>query len=172
MKQDNFFLCNEAVQKPYHYKGAGLEGIYLLNGYCREEVDGETHVSITDIEGLHNAIGRHLVTHRKALTPREIRFLRNTMGMTQASLAECLGNNSQSVARWEKGETEMPGTSEKLLRAVFMASLLPTDDLVVLRDLLVTKLGELDEMDEVGAAPAQFELYDNWHEKEQKLAFA
>lgn len=172
MKQDNFYLANEEVRKPFHYRNSGLEGIYLLNGYEVEEVDGEEYVTITDIPGLHNAIGRHLVMHRKALTPREIRFLRNTMDLTQAELAERLGNNSQSVARWEKGETDMPGTAEKLLRAVFLASLLTTDELIALRDLLVTKLDVLDELDEINPVAAQFELFDNWHEKQPALACA
>lgn len=164
MKQDNFCLAGEDIRQPYHYTMSGLEGIYLLNGYRIEDVDGEEYVSITDIQGLHCAIGRHLVTHRKALAPREIRFLRNTMGMTQADLADLLGNNSQSVARWEKGACDMPGASEKLLRAVFLASLLSGEELVALRDLLTTTLSELDEMDETSPADAQFELYDNWHQ--------
>jgi len=171
VKKENFYLMGEeTAKKPFQYRACGLEGIYLLNGYEVEEHDGEEHVSIRDVDGLHNAIGRHLVAHRKALAPREIRFLRNTMGITQADLAEMLGNNSQSVARWEKGECEIPGTAEKLLRAVFLASLMTSDELVALRDLLTSKLQELDSMDEIVAAPAQFELFDRWSEREPVAA--
>lgn len=87
------------------------------------------------------------------------------MGLTQAELAARLGNNSQSVARWEKGQTEIPGTSEKLLRALFLASLMRDDDLSALKDLLESRLDQLDDKDEVSPHPAQFELFDRWEEK-------
>lgn len=171
MKTDSFYLTGETVAPaPLHYRACGLEGIYILNGYTVEEHDGERHFSVTDIEGLHKAIGRHLVLHRKALTPREIRFLRNTMDMTQAELAKVLGNNSQSVARWEKGDCEIPGTAEKLLRAIYLASLMTEDELRSLRELLVSQLDELDSLDEVAAAPAQFELLEHWEEREREMA--
>jgi len=166
VKTEKFFLTGESVAKePYHYRTCGLEGIYLLNGYDVEEHDGEEYVSISDIDGLHKAIGRHIVTHRKALSPREVRFLRNTMNLTQAELAKLLSNNSQSVARWEKGECEIPGAAEKLLRVVFMASLMTAEELESLREMLLSKLQELDCMDQLVPAAAQFELFDRWSEK-------
>lgn len=166
MTGENFFLTGEEVRtEPYRYKACGLDGIYLLNGYNVEEHDGDRHVSITDLEGLHQAIGRHLVVNRKGLAPKEIRFLRNTMDLTQAQLAEMLGNTSQSVARWEKGECEMPGTSEKLLRAVFLASLMSDSELSSLRDFLTRRLNELDQLDESNVPEAEFEFCDHWSEK-------
>lgn len=166
MNKEHFQLVGEAVfAEPYHYKACGLDGIYLLNGYYLEDHDGEKHVSIKDMEGLHRAIGKHLVVHRKALAPKEVKFLRNTMDLTQAELAEKLGNNSQSVARWEKGECAMPGPEEKLLRAIFIASLFSADDLAVLRDFLTKKLTELDQMDQLQPPTAQFQLFDEWSEK-------
>lgn len=165
MNGELFFLKGEAASDPYLYKGCGLDGIYLVNGYEFAEHDGERHVSIFDVEGLHQAIGRHLVESRKGLSPKEIRFLRNTMSLSQSKMAALLGNNSQSVARWEKGECEIPGTAEKLLRAVFMASLLREDDLKALKELLGHKLAELDEDDQLQPRPAQFELHDRWEER-------
>ena len=165
MKAEGFYLTGQAVCEPFLYRGCGLEGIYLLNGYAIQEHDDELHVSITDMEGLHETIGRHLVGYRKGLSPKEIKFLRNTMGLTQAELAKRLGNNSQSVARWEKGECEIPGTAEKLLRAVFLASLLRDEDLVALKELLENKLTELDDLDDPHSVSAQFRLFDQWEDK-------
>ena len=170
MKTDQFYLVGEDVKEPLLYRGCGLDGIYLLNGYDVEYHDGDRHVSVMDVEGLHQAIGRHLVNRRKGLSPKEIRFLRNTMGLTQAQMAARLGNNSQSVARWEKGECEIPGTSEKLLRAIFLASLLRQDDLNALKDLLNVRLVELDDRDQVRQDPAQFELFDQWEERPDHAA--
>lgn len=160
---DHFFLSGEEVRAPYLYKGAGLENVYLFNGYSVEQYDGEEYVSITDVDGLHKEIGRHLVQHRKALSPKEIKFLRNTMGLTQAELAEQLGNNSQSVARWEKGQSEIPGTAERLLRAVFLANLPVTDG--ALKTFLQKTLAELDDVDQTSVEVAQFELLDKWEER-------
>jgi DNA-binding transcriptional regulator YiaG len=170
MKPDQFFMVGLEVREPLLYRGCGLDGIYLLNGYSVDQHDGERHVSVSDIDGLHEAIGRHIVSHRKALATKEIRFLRNTLGLTQAELAARLGNTSQSVARWEKGECEIPGTAEKLLRAMFLASLLRDEDLEELKKLLNVRLAELDDQDEVRQAPAQFEFFDKWEERPDSLA--
>jgi len=98
MSTDSFFLTGEDVSaKPYLYRACGLDGIYLMNGYTVETHDGEEHVAVSDIDGLHKAIGRHLVTFRKALSPKEIRFLRNTLDLTQAELAQRLGNTTNPL---------------------------------------------------------------------------
>jgi DNA-binding transcriptional regulator YiaG len=170
MTGDHFYLVGESVTDPILYKGCGLDGIYLLNGYEYWEHEGDSYINISDIDGLHNAIGRYLVSNRKSLSPKEIRFLRKTMGLTQAELAAKLGNNSQSVARWEKGECEIPGASEKLLRATFLASLIREEDLVALKELLLNALPELDERDELKPKSVQFRLFDRWEETEAKSA--
>ncbi|MFT4056727.1 MAG: helix-turn-helix domain-containing protein [Novosphingobium sp.] len=163
---ETFYLNSEDVRKePVLYRACGLDEIYLLNGYDLEDHDGEQFMSVQKMEELHQAIGRHLVTHRKGLAPKEIRFLRNTMDLTQAELAARLGNNAQSVARWEKGECEVPGASEKLLRVVFLASLLSDGEMAALKDFLNSSLRALDELDETATAQGRFELGDMWHEK-------
>lgn len=166
---DNFYLTGESVSDstPYHYRQCGLDGIFLLNGFDWHEHDGERHVVIKDIDGLHIAIGRHLVLHRKALAPKEIKFLRKTLGLSQAELAEDLGKNSQSVARWEKGINDIPGSAEKLLRAIYFAKTATSDsDLEQLRSMLSQTLKELDAMDDVETCPAQFSLMDHWMQQE------
>jgi DNA-binding transcriptional regulator YiaG len=165
LSPDRFYLAGkEVVTAPYRYRACGLDGMFLLNGYVIEEHDGEVHVAISDIDGLHKTIGRHLVRHRKALSPKEVRFLRNTLDLTQAELAARLGNTSQSVARWEKGECEMPGAAEKLLRAIFLVSVMTNEDLDSLKDLLSGT--DLDQKDETRSGQAQFKLFDSWVEKE------
>lgn len=165
MSTDSFFLIGEDVSaKPYLYRACGLDGIYLMNGFTVENHDGEEHVAVSDIDGLHKAIGRHLVTFRKALSPKEIRFLRNTLDLTQAELAQKLGNTSQSVARWEKGECEVPGAAEKLLRAYFLVSVMTQEEFESLKKLLSSS--DLDQNDELRVRPAQFELLGSWTEKD------
>jgi hypothetical protein len=66
----------------------------------------------------------------------------------------------------------MPGTAEKLLRALFWAQNLvnETDDLQILQKLLVSALQELDSLDEHKPAQASFRLDQRWDEAEKKAA--
>jgi len=166
VKGNAFYLTGEEVTtQPLLYRACGLEGIYLLNGYHVETHDNEEYVAISDIDGLHKTIGRHIVLHRKALAPKEVRFLRNTLDLTQAEIAEMLGVNSQSVARWEKGEHEIPGAAERLLRVIFLASLLTEEELAKVINDLMQRLKVLNELDDTGVTPAQFQLFGEWSQK-------
>ncbi|MGD0108713.1 MAG: helix-turn-helix domain-containing protein [Rhodopila sp.] len=166
MSKNVFCWSGEEIkQQPYPYRECGLDNIFLLNGYEITFHDGEEFVSVMDVDGLHRTIGRHIVMHRKGLSPQEVRFLRKTMDLTQAELAAKLGNDPQTVARWEKGNSDMPGTAEKLLRAIFLAENITDDeDLKLLRRLLVSVMDELDMMDEVTSTQAQFKLEERWSE--------
>ena len=158
MTRENFFKPTEDVRDAYQYKACGLDNIYLLNGYEVEEHDGESHVFVRNMEELHEAIGRHIVLRRKGLTGTEIRFLRNTLNLTQKELASELGNNAQSIARWEKGQVDIPGDAEKLFRVFFFAKLAAADELLELRDLIQRKLADLDEIDHGEKFPAKYIL--------------
>jgi DNA-binding transcriptional regulator YiaG len=137
----------------------------LVNGYKMVEHDGEEHVFIDDEEALHDAIARHVICTRKGLTGKEIRFLRNVVDWTQQELAQALGNNSQSVARWEKGKVPIPADAEKLLRVRIFVELLTAEESGVLRRLIQERLSDLDEMDEVVTPPATFMLDHGWRER-------
>ena len=107
--------------RPLHYTACGLDDVYLVNGFTREKIDGEDTVTIVDMDGLWKAIGFALIS-RKALAPKEVRFLRRHMDLTQAELGAKLRVSDQTIARWEKGETPVPGPEDLLLRVLFSAS--------------------------------------------------
>jgi len=118
--------CDE----PILYRGAGLDGIYLCNGFKREQIDGQWFTHVENIEGLHKAIALDLVARDAPLTGKEIRFLRNTMDMTQAETATALSVDEQTVARWEKSKTDAPGPADKMLRIMFLASIVGPERLL------------------------------------------
>ena len=95
----------------------------------------------------------------------ELRRLRKERGLTRDQLAEATSYSARQLARWEKGEIEMPGPEEKLLRATFLASLLTDSELNTLRELLNKTLIELDSIDQADAPDAQFQFGDEWKEK-------
>ena len=107
---------------PYHYKECGLDNIYLANGFTIEDMDGDDYVSIENVDGLWKAIGLNLVRDQKTFAPKEIRFLRTQMEMTQAELALLLRVDDQTVARWEKQKCKIPGPADLALRVLFLSS--------------------------------------------------
>ena len=101
----------------YHYKGAGLENVYLENGYQEVMYGDEKATSVEDIEGLHLAIAGVLVEKSSPLSGQEFRFLRVEMGLSQLALSKLLRVSDQTVAAWEKEVTKkVSGSSEVLLR--------------------------------------------------------
>lgn len=104
---------------PLHYRECGLDDVFLASGFRREETPYGAAVVIEDQDGLHKAIAHYLVTSRKPLTGKEIRFLRKHMDWTQADFARLIGVDVQTFARWEKGETRVPGPADRIIRVAY-----------------------------------------------------
>ena len=119
MGSNHWHYKNEEVKEPLLYTACGLDDIYLLSGYeVRQTPDGET-VTIKNLDGLHEAIGRFLVNQKKLLNGKEIRFLRRQMDLTQSEMARLFGCDAQQIARYEKNENKMPGPADRLLRMIY-----------------------------------------------------
>jgi putative transcriptional regulator len=103
----------------YHYTECGLDNVYLSNGYMFIDHPAGRDLRITDIDGLHEAIGSLLINHKKNLSGKELRFLRKEMLMSQAFLAKLLDVGEQTVHRWEKGKAEIPKPAEALIRLLY-----------------------------------------------------
>jgi DNA-binding transcriptional regulator YiaG len=105
--------------KPHHYRECGLDDVYLISGFEEQKTRYGTAVAIQDIPGLHQAIGLRIINEGKPIAPREFRFLRKNMDLTQEALARRLGVDSQTVARYEKDETSIPTPTDRVLRLMF-----------------------------------------------------
>jgi DNA-binding transcriptional regulator YiaG len=127
-------------QSLYHYTECGLNNIYLLNGYEVTQQDGEDYTSVHGLDELHAQIGAALTQKASALTPQEFRFLRVELNLSQKALGELLDVDSQTVARWEKGETHIPRTSDVILRAYYRETLEQDSHIA----LLLKSLSQLD----------------------------
>ena len=149
MKTRNFLRDGQSiVGEPYRYAECGLDDVYLLNGFKMKETPYGKGVTITDIDGLHRAIGVFLVHERKTLSPKELKFLRKQMGLTQAELGSKIGQSAQQVARWEKGSCEIPGPAERLIRIIYAVDHVPEDTRGPLLDDLLAQLDELTKTDQ------------------------
>jgi DNA-binding transcriptional regulator YiaG len=147
----------EVTGEPLHYKACGLDDVYLFNGFKIETIDGEDYLTVEDLDGLWKAIGLHLVTTRKELAPKEIRFLRHHMNFTQAELAAQMRVTDQTVARWEKGLNELSGPADMMLRVLFLSSKIAQPE----GSELLTEFNKLSDQivgrDEPEAKPTMFE---------------
>ena len=102
------------------YRDCGLKNIWLASGYRWEEVEGiGPCLEIEDIDGLHRAIGHHLVNYRKRLSGPEIRFLRTEIGLSQKRLADTLGVDEQTVSLWERSKRRPAVAAERMLYLEF-----------------------------------------------------
>lgn len=128
------------TKKPYHYTQCGLDDVYLLNGVHTERTSYGKGVRIEKVEELHETIAEWLSLNKAFLNGKEFRFLRKLMNLTQAELAVYLGCDAQSVARWEKEQTEINGAADKLTRILFLGSRSIKIDAAD----LIKKLSELD----------------------------
>jgi len=109
----------EAEKSVYHYKGCGLDDVYLKSGYDIEKTPYGNGVRVKNLDELHQQIGLYLVKFRKSLSGKEIRFLRHQIDLTQSELARFFGCNVQQVARYEKNENKLTGPADRLLRIIY-----------------------------------------------------
>lgn len=106
----------------YRYRGCALPNVYLQNGYEIIQSPYGEGVTVHDIDGLHAAIAAAVVTNSAPLTGPEFRFLRQELELSQAMLGGLLGKNEQSVARWEKGKTNVDPVADRFLRVLYQQS--------------------------------------------------
>jgi putative zinc finger/helix-turn-helix YgiT family protein len=102
------------------YRQANLPYQVLLVGVpvrrcpsCSEE-----SITVPDPEGLHRALAQHMVGVRRALFPKEIRFLRKYLDWSAEHLAAVMGIDPKTLSRWENGRQKLGPVAERLLRLV------------------------------------------------------
>ena len=104
----------------HHFTDCGLDYVWLCNGFEYRDTPRGRLVRIHNLDGLHAAIGRWIVRNPMRLRGQEVRFLRSMMKLSQAGLADLLGQSRASVARWEGEPNKVipPGT-DHWLRVVY-----------------------------------------------------
>jgi putative transcriptional regulator len=113
---------NEDEEKmTFEFKGAGVPGVYLANGYHSSDSEDGRVTSYEDLDGLYFAIGRAIALSDHQLTPGEIKFIRKRLGKSQDEFGRVVGKTNQAVAKWEKGEAPVPVGDGKLMRLAWLA---------------------------------------------------
>jgi len=78
-------------QRPLHYTDCGLDDVYLVSGYRIEQTPSGQVLTITNVEQLHRVIGCQLAKQKRALSGKELRFLRKQINLTQSELGKFIG---------------------------------------------------------------------------------
>lgn len=100
----------------YRYTDSGLDNVIIEGANFLTDDSGEECVIIPNINGLHKAIAHGIVHRKSSMNGSELRFLRTEMGMTQSEMAALLHRESLTVSRWERGEIEIDGNAETIVR--------------------------------------------------------
>ncbi|MGY4493511.1 transcriptional regulator [Pseudomonas sp. TE3610] len=145
----------------YHYVESGLPNVWLSNGYVLKQTSYGEALGITDVQGLHDTIGKALAEKSSPLTGAEFRFLRKELGLSQERLGDIVGLTSQAVAIWEK-TGKIPTVSDRYLRGLYLEAKTGEADLMA----AINKINDLDQ-----------QLYElnlayegRWHSEEKHCA--
>jgi putative transcriptional regulator len=157
MHEKTWHLQGEEKKDPFKYKGCGLDDVFLVSGYDVVSTHYGEGVVVRHLDKLHDAIGLFLVTNRKVLLGKELRFLRTEMGLTQSDLARFMGCNAQQVARYEKDQNEVPGPADRLIRLLYKDQVKEAGSKLAIKKVLET----LDRLDDAVSAPMVFRQVDS-----------
>jgi putative zinc finger/helix-turn-helix YgiT family protein len=98
-----------ALDLPY---GITLHGVVVHRCLGCEEYE----VEIPRVDALHRAIALQVARREGRLAPKEVRFLRKSLGWSGRNFAARIQVQPETVSRWENGVKKMGERSELLLR--------------------------------------------------------
>jgi putative transcriptional regulator len=127
----------------YKYMECGLNDVWLANGYKFEKTPYGESLYIENVRVLHRAIACRLIQHKPNLSGAEFRFLRKELDMSQAALAQLMGKDVQSIARWEK-QARVPKMAGRMLRVIYRDCVMQSCFDGSLKDL-VQRLNDIDQ---------------------------
>lgn len=105
----------------YHYTECGLDYVWLLNGFEHVETGYGTGVRIENVEALHRMLGEHVAGLDRPLSGAEVRFLRESMELSQRELGELLGlSDGQQIMKVEAGRQPLRAPADQALRALYL----------------------------------------------------
>ena len=107
----------------YRYTECGLDNVFIEGIDVSVDDDGDEVLYIPAVNELHRTIARGIVESETGIAGQELRFLRTTMGLTQAELARHVHHDAQSIARWEKNQTPIQPASEIVIRLLAVEKL-------------------------------------------------
>ena len=81
----------------YRYDECGLDNVILADFPVTIDDVGEEVVMIENVNLLHRVLVGAVAVKEGGLTPKEVRFLRSEMGLSQAELAKLVGREGCDI---------------------------------------------------------------------------
>jgi DNA-binding transcriptional regulator YiaG len=106
----------------YNYTTCGLDNVWLKNGFKIHTTGYGDGVAIHNLDGLHKAIAKSVVSGSAELTGKEFRFLRVELDLSINSLAAILGEASADIKEWEAGSVAPHSNAAMALRKLYIES--------------------------------------------------
>lgn len=100
---------------PHRYTECGLPNIVIFGLHTIGD-DGADLLVIPKVRSLHRLITRLIIETNSLLSGAELRFLRSEMELTPSQLAELVHHTPATLARWERGESQVDATTDALIR--------------------------------------------------------
>lgn len=104
------------TRRDYRYTESGLDNVILKNLTIRTDDHGQEVVMIPNINLLHKALTKAIINKPSGIIPKELRFIRTELGFTQSRLAQVVGKDTQTIGRWERGETPIEPSAQTIIR--------------------------------------------------------
>ena len=138
-------------QQSYHYVECGLPNVWLVDGFESQDTPYGNGVSIRDLHGLHQCIGKSLCDNPEPLTGPEFRYLRRELDFDEKYMGLLLGGlTARQVRNIETGAASPKVLCDRLIRHVYLESIDPASmyvEEVCRRDSLRDKMGRaIDKM--------------------------
>lgn len=108
----------------FHMTNAGVDNVWLADGYQTGEDKFGPYYSIEDVPGVYRAIAMALVHGGPTLSNRELRLLRRQLELTQAQLGERIGRTEQTVLLWERSG-KIPADAARQVKLMALERLAP-----------------------------------------------
>ena len=122
-------LCTECGMEctaktiDHKYIESGLDNVTLKDVVMYRCSCGHEMLEISNIEGLHRAIGLTLIQQKTLLTAPEIKYLQIEMGLKGKELAEIMGVTKVAVSRWINGKSDIDKSCDRMLRLIYLRKL-------------------------------------------------
>ena len=117
--------CGKATitkkRQMYQYVESGLDNLYLENIEVRVcKSCGNRSPRIPRINELHDTVARAIVLQPYPLSGKDIRFLRQHLGLKAREWAALMPVDVTTLSRWESGEQKIGPQSDSLIRLLYI----------------------------------------------------
>lgn len=105
----------------YQYVESGLDNVYLENIEVRAcKSCGDRSPRIASVSKLHDTLARAVVLKPYPLSGKDIRFLRQHLGLKAREWAALMPVDVTTLSRWESGEQKIGPQSDSLIRFLYI----------------------------------------------------